>query len=89
MRLATAKFLSAGLAIAALAAALTLTGAHAQSMGGSGFGGGGGGIGGGRKHQQKSTDKTAEQKPKVDEKAYAAALKGLPNRPYDPWHGVR
>jgi hypothetical protein len=64
-----------------MAIALMTAGAAAQSMGSGGFGGG-------HKHQQKS-DKTAEQKPKVDEKAYAAALKTLPDKAYDPWHGVR
>jgi hypothetical protein len=29
------------------------------------------------------------QKPKADDKAYNAALKSLPDKPYDPWHGVR
>lgn len=28
-------------------------------------------------------------KPKANEKAYNAALQNLPNKPYDPWHGVR
>jgi len=27
--------------------------------------------------------------PKANEKAYDAALKNLPNKQYDPWHGVR
>jgi hypothetical protein len=67
----------------AVAIALMLTGAQAQSMGG-------GGTGGGHKRQQQKTDsKTADQKPKVDEKAYDAALKSLPDKKYDPWLGVR
>lgn len=28
-------------------------------------------------------------KPKANEKAYNAALQNLPNKQYDPWHGVR
>jgi hypothetical protein len=28
-------------------------------------------------------------KPKVNDKAYESALKNLPNKQYDPWHGVR
>lgn len=28
-------------------------------------------------------------KPKANDKAYNAALKNLPNKQYDPWHGVR
>ncbi|MGO9699229.1 MAG: hypothetical protein ACLPX7_08210 [Xanthobacteraceae bacterium] len=29
------------------------------------------------------------QKSKADDKAYGAMLKRLPDKPYDPWHGVR
>lgn len=65
------------LAIAAVA--LTMASAHAQQMGGMG----------GHKHAQGKTARSAEPKPKVDEKAYAAALKSLPNKAYDPWNGVR
>ncbi len=43
---------------------------------------------GNKQHQQK-TDKTGAQKPKADDKAYNAALKSLPNKPFDPWHGAR
>ena len=49
---------------------------------------GGGGSGGGRKHQQKA-DKPTAQTPKADDKAYNAALKSLPNKPFDPWRGAR
>jgi hypothetical protein len=59
------------------------TSAYAQGFGGSGMGGGGHG-----RHHAK-TDKTTVQKPKIDEKAYDAALKNLPDKQYDPWHGVR
>jgi hypothetical protein len=31
----------------------------------------------------------ASQKNKADDKAYGAMLKRLPDKPYDPWHGVR
>ena len=48
-----------------------------------------GGFGGGHKHQQK-TDKSDPQKPKVDDKAYNAALKGIPDKAKpDPWQGTR
>jgi hypothetical protein len=47
------------------------------------------GPGGGRKHQQQNTSAPAPATPKVDEKAYNAALKSLPNKPYDPWSGTR
>jgi hypothetical protein len=49
---------------------------------------GGGGSGGGRKHQQKP-DKPTAQTPKADDKAYNAALKSIPNKPFDPWQGAR
>jgi hypothetical protein len=77
MRFAIVRFFLATLAVALLVAS-----AHAQAPGGGGLGGGG------RQHQQKS-EKPAEQKPKVDDKAYNAAVKGLPDKPYDPWHGAR
>jgi hypothetical protein len=49
---------------------------------------GGGGSGGGRKHQQKA-DKPTAQTPKADDKSYNAALKSIPNKPFDSWHGAR
>jgi hypothetical protein len=68
------------------AIALFAASAHAQVAGG--MGGMGGGFGG--HHRQQGRTKPAEApKPKVDEKAYNAALKGLPDKQYDAWHGVR
>lgn len=72
------------LLIAALAIALMMASAHAQSsqFPGSGIG----------KHAAKAderSDKSDQQKPKADDKAYNAALHNLPNKQYDPWHGVR
>jgi hypothetical protein len=62
----------------AFAVVLATVSAHAQGMGG-----------GGHKHQQQ-TDKTDPQKPKADDKAYNAALKGIPDKPKpDPWQGAR
>jgi Spy/CpxP family protein refolding chaperone len=79
--------------LAAAVMALTIASAQAQDAGGmGGMGGGGGGMGGGggRHHGQQQKDaKTAPAKPKVDEKAYNSALKGIPDKPYDAWHGVR
>ncbi|MGD0024183.1 MAG: hypothetical protein ABSC37_06075 [Xanthobacteraceae bacterium] len=72
--------------VAALAIALMMASAHAQGVGGQGMGGG---FGGGRKQQHAKTPKTETAKPKVDDKAYNAALKGLPDKQFDPWHGVR
>ena len=45
--------------------------------------------GGGRKQHQQKADKPAAQTPKVDEKEYNAALKSLPDKPFDPWRGAR
>ncbi len=80
MRFAIARFM-----VAALAVALLAESANAQAMGGNGGGGGGGG----RRHHQQKADKTDAKKPKVDEKAYNAALKSLPDKQFDPWHGAR
>jgi hypothetical protein len=75
--------ISIRLAIVALAIALAMVNANAQS-GGPGMGGGGHG----HKHQDQKPADTAD-KPKVDEKAYQAALKSVPNKPSDPWSGAR
>jgi hypothetical protein len=39
-------------------------------------------------NDQAEAAKNAGQK-KSDDKAYNAALRNLPNKEYDPWHGVR
>jgi hypothetical protein len=49
----------------------------------------GSGAGGGRKHHEQKTDADASTAPKADEKVYNAAIKNLPNKPYDPWSGTR
>jgi len=72
----------ASLAIAAVAVALVASSAQAQTMGQSGGSGG-------HRHQQQNADKSGAQKPKADEKAYASALQSIPNKQFDPWHGVR
>jgi len=76
IKAATAKLI---FTIATLA--LLTQNCHAQA--------GGGGSGGGRKQHQQKTDKPTAQTPKADEKAYNAALKSLPNKPFDPWRGAR
>jgi hypothetical protein len=78
MRFAIPRFILATLLIA-----LLVEGAHAQATGGGGSGGGG------RKQHQQKTNKNDTQKPKADDKAYNAALKSLPDKPYDPWRGAR
>jgi hypothetical protein len=69
--------------LAAAVVALTLTSVRAQDAGGMG------GAGGRHHGQQQKDTKATPPKPKVDEKAYNAALKGIPNKPYDAWSGVR
>jgi hypothetical protein len=49
----------------------------------------GAGMGGGHKRGQQSSDKSASQAPKADDKAYKDALKTVPNKPYDPWQNTR
>jgi hypothetical protein len=78
MRFAIPRFI-----LAILLIALLVEGAHAQATGGGGSGGGG------RKQHQQQTNKNDTQKPKGDDKAYNAALKSLPDKPYDPWRGAR
>jgi hypothetical protein len=69
------KFLLSILAIALMTAS-----AQAQKSSGQG---------GGRQksHHQDQTQKSAT--PKAEDKAYNAALRGLPNKPYDPSNGAR
>jgi hypothetical protein len=67
--------------IAAMAITLTITAAYAQDAGGMG--------GGHRRHQQQTSDKSEPKKSKADDKAYQAALKNLPDKPYDPWQSMR
>ena len=41
-------------------------------------------------HKANKGSSTADpNKQKADDKAYNAALKNLPDKQYDPWHGVR
>jgi len=64
--------------------ALALLTAGAQAQGGPGLGGGGHG-----KHGRQQADKGEAQKPKIDDKAYNASLRNIPDKKYDAWHGVR
>jgi hypothetical protein len=76
----------------AFALALTATPTYAQAVSGSGSGDNEGMISGARQHQM-TQHKTEPDKPKVDEKAYDAALKSVPDKKSDqkrdPWGGVR
>ena len=75
------KAAMAKLIIAIMTVALLTQNCYAQA--------GEGGSGGGRKQHQQKADKPTAQTPKADDKAYSAALKSLPNKPFDPWHGAR
>jgi hypothetical protein len=78
MRIGAIKILGAALALSVMVAS-----AQAQL--------GGPGGGGGATHQpfDKRNQKSSEPaKPKADDKAYRSALKNLPDKQYDPWHGL-
>lgn len=76
MRIGLTKILGAALALTVMAAS-----AQAQMGGAPG--------GGGRHSTGNSSEKSKEPpKPKADDKAYSSALKGIPDKPYDPWHGI-
>jgi hypothetical protein len=76
MKLACAK-----LGVAILATALLAQSCYAQTPGG--------GLGGSRPLQQDKKKADKPTAPKADEKAYNAALKSLPDKPFDPWSGAR
>jgi hypothetical protein len=76
MRIGAIKVLGAALALTVMVAS-----AQAQLGGSPG--------GGGRQHLGKSNQKSGEPaRPKADDKAYSSALKSLPDKQYDPWHGL-
>jgi hypothetical protein len=77
MKSAIGKFI-----ITMLATVLIAESCYAQATGG-------GGSGGGRKRHEQKADKPAGQTPKANDKAYNAALKSLPDKPFDPWRGTR
>jgi hypothetical protein len=63
-------------ALAAMAIALLTVSAYSQ------------GLGSGKK-SHATEQKTDDQKKKPDDKGYKAAISKIPDRPYDPWRGVR
>ena len=80
MRIGVIKILGAALALGVMAAS-----AQAQ------VGGVGGSPGGAARQpfDNRNGHKSNEPaKPKADDKAYNSALKGLPDKQYDPWHGI-
>ena len=76
------------ISITALALGLMITSVDAQSVGGPDAAGGVGAGGFGGRHHGQQQKKAETPKPKADEKAYSAALKEIPNKPYDPWRGI-
>ncbi len=76
------KFLIAGVIMAVLMASAQAQMAPqtSQMQGASAIG-----QSAGRSNQ----DPSGEQKVKANEKAYNSVLKNLPDKQYDPWHGVR
>jgi hypothetical protein len=69
------------LIIVMLATVLIAQTCNAQVSGSSG-------SGGGRKGHQQKADKPTASAPKANDKAYNAALKSLPDKPFDPWRGA-
>jgi long-subunit fatty acid transport protein len=72
--------------IAGLALALTIAAAQAQLSPQQTQMNGASRLGQGAAKQGADSDKN---KPKANDKAYNAALRNLPDKQYDPWHGVR
>jgi len=78
------------LGMAALMLALLTAGAQAQVGGTSGMSPGASGSMKIGQHAASAAAKGEETKDvKANENAYNSVLKNLPNKQYDPWHGVR
>jgi hypothetical protein len=73
----------------ASALALMTASAHAQIASPNGTMVPGSGIGDKAAAGNAKASQNDPAKPKANEKAYNAALQNLPNKQYDPWHGVR
>ncbi len=69
------------LVLSASAHAQATTGGPEATPGSKGAAGG--------KHRNGSAAKTQEQKPKVDDKEYRAAIDRLPDQKFDPWKNAR
>jgi hypothetical protein len=75
------------LLIAGLAMALTMASAQAQSS--QSQLGAASQLGQHASRASQQGDKSDAGKLKANDKAYNAALRNLPDKQYDPWHGVR
>ena len=76
-----------GSVIAGLGIALTTASAQAQVGGASGISPSMGTAQIGQ--HASSNSRQSEPKVKANDNAYHSALKSLPDKKYDPWHGVR
>jgi hypothetical protein len=77
MRIEAIRILGAVLALSVMVAS-----AQAQ------MGGMGGGPAGHQPFDKKNQKSNEPPKQKADDKAYNSALKSLPDKQYDPWHGI-
>jgi hypothetical protein len=78
------------LGMASLMLALMVTSAQAQLGNTPGVSPGTGAAMNVGKHSEAAEQKAeSAQKVKANDNAYNAALKNLPDKQYDPWHGVR
>ncbi len=75
------------LLIASLVMALLIANAQAQITGQASQMQGASAIG--QAAGKANEHDNSEQKAKANDKAYNAVLKNLPDKQYDPWHGVR
>lgn len=71
--------------------ALTITSLTLPAYAQMGGGGMGGGKGGGKGAAKTTSDPDAAKKKAAEDKAFNDALKNIPapNKPFDPWAGVR
>jgi hypothetical protein len=72
--------------LAILALAVVASGAQAQTSPGQMNANANSQLG---QHASKNNGNDDAAKARANDKAYNAALHNLPDKPYDPWHGVR
>jgi hypothetical protein len=82
------RLLIAGL-IAGLALALTTAASEAQMNSANIPGGANIGSAADAQRSHGGDNKNDQQRVKANDNAYNAVLRNLPNKQYDPWHGVR
>jgi hypothetical protein len=77
------------LAVAGLVLGLTMVSAQTKVSAQTPMMNDGGNIGDHAAKATQQADKEDKTKVKANDKAYNAALRNLPDKQYDPWHGVR